>query len=315
MVYRHRAPAIPRAFIERRTHSLMGLWLVVFLIEHLLTNSQAALFIGDDGSGFVHAVNAIKNLPYLPAIELFLLGIPLLMHGWWGIRYMRSAEYNIWPTEGSTPSLPHNPRNHAYTWQRITSWVLLIGIFAHVIQMRFWQYPTSAQIGSERQYMMRVTVDEGLYTLSKRMGFTLYNRQQIEESKQRLLSSPDIAGTPDGITSQTEREANAWIAAMEKWPLQPDDLVAVCPSFGLAELLMVRDTFKSPTMMLLYTALVGAACFHAFNGLWTFMITWGVTTTFRSQQLVRRLVTTLMVLISLLGWSAIWGTYWWNLKL
>ena len=44
---------IPRAFIWRRLHSLMGLWLVLFLGEHLLTNSQAALWLGDNGKGFV----------------------------------------------------------------------------------------------------------------------------------------------------------------------------------------------------------------------------------------------------------------------
>ena len=58
------APPIPKEFIRRRAHSLMGLWLVLFLIEHLFTNSQAALLIGDNGSGFVKAVNALKSLPY-----------------------------------------------------------------------------------------------------------------------------------------------------------------------------------------------------------------------------------------------------------
>lgn len=64
------AAAIPKAFIWRRLHSLMGLWLVLFLIEHLLTNSQAALWLGDNGRGFVNMVNAIHNLPYLEVIEL-----------------------------------------------------------------------------------------------------------------------------------------------------------------------------------------------------------------------------------------------------
>src|ERR1700680_135924 len=91
----YQAPPIPKAFIWRRMHSLTGIWLVLFLMEHLLTNSQAALFIGEDGSGFVRAVNFLKNLPYLPVIEIVLLGIPLLIHGIWGIRYLWNAEYNI----------------------------------------------------------------------------------------------------------------------------------------------------------------------------------------------------------------------------
>ena len=83
----------------------------------------------------------------------------------------------------------------------------------------------------------------------------------------------------------------------------------MAPSFGIAELLMVRDTFKSPLMILLYTGLVLAACFHGFNGLWTFMISWGITLTARSQRLMRTLATGLMVLVTFLGLAAIWGTY------
>src|ERR1700719_477349 len=89
MVYSsYRAPLIPQAFIWRRAHSLTGLWLVLFLIEHLIVNSQAALFVGDNGNGFVNAVNSIKDLPYLPVIEIFLLGVPFLIHGLWGIKYL-----------------------------------------------------------------------------------------------------------------------------------------------------------------------------------------------------------------------------------
>ena len=133
----YQAPPIPQAFIWKRAHSLTGLWLVLFLIEHLLTNSQAALWIGDDGSSFIRAVDALKNLPYLQAIEIIFLGIPLLLHGLWGVRVLVTAKYNSFATNGSSPSLPQYSRNQAYTWQRITSWVLLIGIVAHVIHMRF----------------------------------------------------------------------------------------------------------------------------------------------------------------------------------
>ena len=85
---------LPKAFIWRRLHSLTGLWLVIFLIEHLLTNSQAALWIGDDGSGFVRGVNLIKSLPYLRAIEIFLLGMPIVLHLIWGIIYLRTGDAN-----------------------------------------------------------------------------------------------------------------------------------------------------------------------------------------------------------------------------
>jgi succinate dehydrogenase / fumarate reductase cytochrome b subunit len=93
-----------------------------------------------------------------------------------------------------------------------------------------------------------------------------------------------------------------------------NQVTALSPNFGTAVLLMVRETFKSPLMIFLYTVFVLAATFHAFNGLWTFMITWGITLTAASQQLMRKCAVVLMVLISFLGLAAIWATYWINLK-
>ena len=311
------SPLIPRAFIWRRVHSLMGLWLVLFLLEHLLTNSQAALFIGDDGSGFVSAVNTLKDLPYLPVIEIVFLAIPFLIHGIWGVQYLFSGKWNSFPTEGSSPALPQYSRNQAYTWQRITSWILLVGVIAHVIHMRFMEYPTYAQLGTQQMYMNRVESDTGLVTLSKRLGFEILDRQQVEDLKATLRSQPPVVENLDSpesrIAAQTYREQIGRLEAIEKWPLKDNQVMLISPTFGVAELMMVRDSFKSPTMILLYTLFVLAACFHAFNGLWTGMIKWGITLTARSQKIMRRISIGLMLLVTSLGLAAIWGTYWFNL--
>jgi len=74
------ATFIPREFVWRQLHSLMGLWLVLFLMEHLIVNSQTALLSGDNAKGFIEIVNSIHNFPYLEAIELCLLGVPILLH-------------------------------------------------------------------------------------------------------------------------------------------------------------------------------------------------------------------------------------------
>lgn len=306
----YQAPPIPNAFIWRRAHSLTGLWLVLFLIEHLLTNSQAALWIGDDGHGFIQAVNSLKELPYLQAIEIFFLGLPLLIHGIWGVKYLMTSKINSFPSDGSSPSLPF-PRNRAYTWQRITSWILLFGIAAHVIHMRFLEYPTSASVDGKRSYMIRIGFDEGLQTLGKRLGFSIYTEPQIKVEKVRTLLQSQ---QNDPVAVQTAREERQWIEALEKWKLNENQVIAVTPSFGTAELLMVRNTFKNPFMIFCYTILVLAACFHAFNGLWSFMIAWGIALTSRSQQLFRSFSTGLMILISFLGLAAIWGTYLVNLR-
>lgn len=323
-------PPVPNAFIWRRLHSFTGAWLALFLIEHLLTNSQAALLIGDDGSGFVRGVNFLKSLPYLPAIEIFLLGVPIAVHAIWGVIYLRTAAPNSSATDGSTPALPQYPRNRAYTWQRITSWILLIGIIGHVVQMRFVDYPTSAQRGTEHDYMVRLNLDEGLYTLAPRLGVKLYDKDQILLEKENADKAPKAwtdffqsftglyeapKGTPkERIEAQDMREQREWVAALEMRPLKEGQVIAVAPSFGTAELLVVRETFKWPLMIVLYTLFTLAACFHAYNGLWTFLISWGVTLTQRSQTLMRVATNGLMFLIAFMGMAAIWGSYWINLR-
>lgn len=317
------APPIPKAFIWRRAHSLTGLWFTLYLIEHLFTNSQAALLFGDDGSGFVQAVNWIKSLPYLPFIEFFLLGVPFLIHAIWGIKYLWTAKYNSFPTDGSKPDLSAYPRNHAYTWQRITAWILLVGIAAHVVHMRWMEYPTSVHWGTQKLYMVRLKEDPGLYTLSKRLGFDLYNSEKVSAAATSAQVEPPLISTSSMdsdspqqlIAAQSRQEHLAWVKALQSFSLKEDQTIAVAHDFGTAELLMVRDVFKSPMMILLYTGLVLAACFHGFNGLWTFMIRWGVTLTAASQRLMRHAAVFLMVLIAFLGLAAVWGSYWLNLKM
>ena len=313
------ADATPQAFIWRRLHSLTGGWLALFVIFHLFTNSQAALLIGNDGSGFIHSVNAIHNTPFLPIVEILILAVPILIHTIWGIKYLRTAKYNSFNNTGHTPYLPEYPRNHAYTWQRITSWLLVVGILAHIIHMRFIEYPASALQRGEPSYMVRVTQDDGLYTLAARLGVHLYNQEEIQKLKSQAPILPDHSPSKS-LTPQQRVEHQAikqeleWLEAVEKRPLGNGELIAVSNNFGTAELLMIRDTFKMPIMIVLYTLLVLATCFHAFNGLWTLMISWGVTLSQRSQRLMWLLSVFLMVTVGGLGLSAIWLTYWINLK-
>lgn len=310
---------IPLAFIWRRLHSLAGLWLVVYLTIHLLTNSQAALFIGDDGIGFIHAVNSIHELPYLPLIEILILALPILVHVIWGIQYLRTAKYNSFGNTGIDPYLPENKNNRAYTWQRITSYFLIVGILAHVIHMRVIEYPTSAQVGSQHVYSVRISADDGLYTLAERIGAKIYDKQQIGAMQKNLtaeshqengskMASQDILIQEQLISQEKNR-----IAALEKRPLKGNEVIAEANSFGIVELLMLRDTFKQPLMLVLYTLLVLSACFHAFNGLWTLLISWGITLTERSQYILRIITNLLMIIVASFGLASIWLTYWINL--
>jgi len=332
---------MPRAFFWRRLHSLLGLWLVIFLIEHLLTNSQAALFIGDDGQGFIHAVNFLHSLPYLPVIETVLLGGPIVFHAVWGIKYIFTAKANSGKSDGSKPSLGEYTRNRAYTWQRISSWVLIVGIIIHVVQMRFVNFPATADKDGEHYFMVRVTLDEGLYTVADRLGVELYDQVRINDAKkglsQRRFSSEakrievneatlGLLWSPEGVAYNSEQAKRLqqqqrgqqqleWVNALEQRPLRGGDVIAVSNEFGKAVLLMVRDTFKIPYMIVLYSVFVILAVFHAFNGLWTFLITWGLILTQASQIIMRRLSLGLMLLLGSLGLAAAWMTYWINLRL
>lgn len=306
---------LSKDFLWRRIHSLTGLFIALYLIEHLFVNSQAAWLIGDNGLGFIKAVNAIHDLPYLPFIEFFLLAVPILIHMYWGIVYLQTSKQNYYGNEAFKPILNQNPKNRAYTWQRITSWILLIGIIAHVIHMRFLEYPSSIPIDGTPHYMIRLKSDPGLETLSARLGFHIYDNKEIERLKKEAATLSSVIEPSQLNKSQQDQEKqHRSLKALGHTPLPKGYVVAVTPSFGMAELLLVRETFKMPLMMALYTLFVLAACFHAFNGLWTFMIKWGITLTERSQNLMKKAATTLMILVAFWGLSAIWITYWINLK-
>lgn len=333
--------AIPKALIWRRLHSLTGLLLVLFLFEHLLTNSQAALWLGDKGKGFVHMVDMIHNLPYLEVIEIVLIGIPLLIHGVWGIKYALTGRFNSGRTDGSAPHLPL-ARNYAYTWQRITSWILLIGIIGHVVKFRFLEYPEKVDLGDKTVYLVKISMDNGLYTVADRLHARLYDPVQIAQEKEELErrdASDDLFKSAEemqrekitlwtGPVSQNYTRQKAmilssaqqyhmqkkWLEALEREKLSLGEVIAATQEFGSASLLVVRNTFKNPIYMALYTIFVIAACFHACNGFWTFLITWGWILKMAAQRAWVTVSCVFMAILLFLGLAAIWGTYWVNLR-
>lgn len=320
--------SLPQAFVWRRLHSLMGLWLVLFLIEHLLVNSQAALLLGESGRGFVEMVNGIHNLPYLQAIEITLLGVPIFIHLVWGVKYLFTAKYNSFPNDGRAPHLKYG-RNHAYTWQRITSWILLILLLFHIVKFRFLDYPDSVNVGSRPTYFVHVRMDPGLYFVADRLHAVLYDQNEIASLKNQIMndenrlpyslegpSEPyfDIHTDEKVRLKQQIQEKKRLVNALEKKPLQSTEVIAAADNFGTASLLIVRDTFKSPFYVAIYTIFVAAACFHGFNGFWTFLLTWGWILNVSSQKKMLRVAIGLMILIGFLGLAAVWGTYYLNLK-
>jgi succinate dehydrogenase / fumarate reductase cytochrome b subunit len=324
--------AIPSALATKRTHSLMGIWLTLFLMEHIFVNSQAAFFVGDDGKGFIKAANALEGIPYLQVIELLILGLPFAVHMIWGIKYALTAKYNSF---GKTKISPYQPyaRNKAYTWQRITSYLLVIGIIAHVVQMRFLDRPDHAALNNQNYYMVLVNLDDGIYTLAKRLDVQLYDSRKVQIQKQAFLKesehevgffhlffgsmkdifSNSVEPKEKELEEQDLHEKENFLKTLEKHTVKPGQAIAISKDFGTAELLMLRETFKIPIMMAFYTLFVLASCFHGFNGISTFLFSWGFTATEKSRKLFLKISYGLMFLFAFLGLSAVWATYWINL--
>ncbi len=335
------AAVIPKAFIWRRIHSLMGLWFFLFLLEHLLTNSQATLWLGDNGKGFVDMVNAIHNLPYLEVIELSLIGVPILIHMVLGVKYLFTGKFNSGRSDGSTPHIPLR-RNKAYSWQRITSWILLFCVIGHVAKFRFLEYPETLPMGNQNFYAVKVSLDEGLYTIADRLGVKLYDNDAIASEKRALdtrKSEAALVEVAQGIKNETinpwtgpeAQDYNnqkaiilgsaqnyldkvAFVEALEKTHLSQGEVLATASDFGTASLLAVRNTFKNPIYIGLYTIFVLAACFHACNGFWTFLITWGWVLRMAAQRAWTTVAAVMMAILIFLGLAAVWGTYWINLR-
>jgi succinate dehydrogenase / fumarate reductase cytochrome b subunit len=197
----------------------------------------------------------------------------------WGISRLFQSKINSLKTDGASPSLGRYGRNHAYTWQRLTSWILLVGIISHVVQMRFVNQPQEIRIEGKHRWVAEVRFDEGLSSLSRRLGV----------------------------------EIKPALGEME--PMRAGALVAaIAPDMGTATLLVVRDAFKSPLQSFLYSIFVLAAAFHAFNGFWTFLITWGVLLSYRSQRAMIPASIVGIGVLSFLGLASIWGSYWINLR-
>lgn len=316
-----------REFLTRRLHSLAGIAFLLFLCEHLFTNSQATLFLGDDGKGFVRMVNFIHSLPYLQVIELTFIGLPLVVHTWWGIERLKLAKINSIPSDGKTASLPYT-RNIAFTWQRITSVLLIVAIGLHVYYMRFVKEPETVSSAIHTQYFVKVSVDPGLYTLAPRLNLRLFDAPMLERATLHL--SEQVVPNPDralfekpifnaDLANQVKKEEQIelekrFVAAMRDLYPDQNEVVALCDTFGTATLMMVRDTFKSVWLCIVYSVFVIMACFHGCNGLWTFAITWGVTLSERSRVFVRIASNILMGMLIFFGLACIWGIYWINLR-
>lgn len=113
------------SFVVRRLHSLLGVIpLGVFLIQHLLVNHSATR----SEEAFNTASAFMGNLPFVIFLEIFVIYIPILFHGIYGIYIAFTAKYNV----GSYSTY----RNWMFLLQRISGVIAFIFIAIHVYQTR-----------------------------------------------------------------------------------------------------------------------------------------------------------------------------------
>jgi len=113
-------------FLLRRLHSLTGIVPIgAFLFNHLLTNSTA--FLGPEH--FDDHVKWLHSLPWLLAIEIVFIFIPLAFHAGYGVVIALQGRSNV----NAYPYMD----NWRYTLQRVTAWITVVFVVVHLLHFRF----------------------------------------------------------------------------------------------------------------------------------------------------------------------------------
>ncbi len=123
-----RAASHSHSFFWRRLHSITGvLPLGAFLIEHFASN--AAVLSRHPRQNYGEQVKFLNGLPFVLALEILCIYVPLAFHGLYG----------LWITKQSEPNALRFSwwGNWAYTWQRISGIIVLAFILWHTWTARF----------------------------------------------------------------------------------------------------------------------------------------------------------------------------------
>lgn len=191
-----------REFFYRRLHSLLGVIPIgIFVIQHLVVNHFAVY--GEES--FNKAANFMANLPFVLALEIFIIYIPILFHAILGV-------YIVFTTRNNTRRYGYF-RNWMFLLQRITGIITLIFIVWHV-----WE--TRIQIG---------------------------------------LGNVEL-------------------------------------NYSLME-----NILTNPIMFWFYIIGIISTVFHLANGLWSFCVSWGITQSPRSQQIVTYASVIVFLVVSYIG--------------
>lgn len=154
-------------FFLRKLHSLTGLAICGFILEHFFTNSASihALDIPLVASGSFEKASEVFNshvaflhsIPALPVIEIATLLMPFAFHIFYGFYIVSTGKSNL-------PDYA-NIRNFCYVAQRISAAVIFAFLIIHVAELRFgcnWisgesQVAVSTNDAVDHNYYLHVT--------------------------------------------------------------------------------------------------------------------------------------------------------------
>ncbi|MGG1880012.1 succinate dehydrogenase cytochrome b558 subunit [Paenibacillus cisolokensis] len=200
-----------KGYYSRKLHSLLGVIpLGGFLISHMISNYKA--FEGGK-EGFMGAVHFLNSMPLIFFLELFLIWLPLLYHGVYGLYIAYQANNNV----GNF----NYERNIRFMIQRITGVITFVFVIWHMYDTRF----------------------------------------QIMIGK---ITHDDLGAVMHGIVS-------------------------------------------NPVLFALYVVGVLSATFHFANGLWAFLVSWGITVGPRAQRVSTYICMGLFVVMSVMFILAMTG--------
>ena len=126
-------------FWLRRLHSLSGVFPIgAFLLEHMFSNS----FIVLGAQAYNNQIHFLQSLPYVLALEFFIIYLPVLYHAIYGFYVMFTGKSNLrWYPNGS---------NWLYSLQRWTGIITFVYVMKHAYETRIVNLLYGTEVSYER---------------------------------------------------------------------------------------------------------------------------------------------------------------------
>jgi len=195
---------------------------IIFFIQHLFINFLSSFWIFNNAKYFISFITFYHNLRGIKYIEIIFIAIPFILHALIGLKYMIGRRYSF-------KSDKLYDQQKAYVLQKITAWILIIGILLHVLQMRFINHPATVTIDNQKYFALEITKSEKLSKIAKKLDF-------------KILDNTDVNKVSFVKVHLTQRETK----------LKSNRTYALVKNPSKALLVVIINNFQSKVMVFLY---------------------------------------------------------------